>query len=100
MLAGGFDFPFPAVDRLYGGDLNVDAGGEAFLEERAGDFAGFGECGASYEDEAELSGGGHGVSGKIVADFESGAGMRPRTFAIHKNLANDVPIMRGSLNVL
>ncbi len=75
MFAGGFYFSFPAVDRFYGGDLDVDAGGEVFLEEVAGEFAGFGEGGAGYEDEAELSGGGHWVRGKIVADFGSVAGI-------------------------
>jgi len=50
MFAGGFDFSFPAVDGFYGRDLDVDAGGEVFLEEVAGDFAGFGEGGAGYED--------------------------------------------------
>ena len=38
-----------------------------FLEEGAGDFAGFGEGGAGYEDEAEL--GGHGFLGDIVEDL-------------------------------
>ena len=57
MFAGGFDFSFPAVDRFKRGDVDVDAGGEVFLEEGTGDFAGFGEGGASYEDQAELSGG-------------------------------------------
>ena len=50
MFAGGFDFAFPAVDGFDGGDLDVYAGGQVFLEERAGDFAGFGEGGAGYED--------------------------------------------------
>ena len=50
MFAGGFDFSFPAVNRFYGGDLDVDAGGEVFLEEGAGDFAGFVERGAGDED--------------------------------------------------
>jgi hypothetical protein len=38
-----------------------------FLEEVAGDFAGFGEGGAGYEDEAES--GGHGFLGSIVVDL-------------------------------
>jgi hypothetical protein len=42
-----------------------------FLEEGAGDFAGFGEGGAGDEDETELGDGGHGVGG-IVADFDLG----------------------------
>jgi hypothetical protein len=42
MFAGGFDFPFPAVDGFDGGYLDVDAGGEVFLEEGAGYLAGFG----------------------------------------------------------
>ena len=67
VFAGGFDFSFPAVDRFYRGDLDVDAGGEVFLEEEAGDFAGFGERGAGYEDEAEL--GGHGFLADIVVDL-------------------------------
>ena len=50
MFAGGFDFSFPAVDGFDGRDLDVDAGGEVFLKEGAGDFAGFGERGAGYED--------------------------------------------------
>ena len=41
-----------------------------FLEEGAGDFAGFGEGGAGDEDEAELRGGRHGVNEKIVADLD------------------------------
>ena len=61
MFAGGFDFSLPAVDRFYRGDLDVDAGGEVFLEEGAGYFAGFGEGGAGYEDETEC--GGHGERG-------------------------------------
>ena len=69
MFAGGFDFSLPAVDGFDRQDLDVDAGGEVFLEEVAGDFAGFGEGGAGYEDEAELGAGGHLVRGKIVADF-------------------------------
>ena len=68
MFAGGFDFSFPAVDRFDRGGVDVDAGGEVFLEEGAGDFAGFGERGAGYEDEAEL-GGGHGFLGGIVVDL-------------------------------
>jgi len=67
MFAGGFDFTFPAVDRFDRGGVDVDAGGEVFLEEGAGDFAGFGEGGAGYEDEAEL--GGHGSVGDIVVDL-------------------------------
>ncbi len=43
-----------------------------FLEEGAGDFAGFGEGGAGDEDEAELGGGWHGMCGKIVADLDLG----------------------------
>jgi len=57
MFAGGFDFSFPAVNRFDRCGVDVDAGGEVFLEEGTGDFAGFGEGGASYEDQAELSGG-------------------------------------------
>ena len=49
-----------------------------FLEEGAGDFAGFGEGGAGDEDEAELGSGGHVVSGKIVADFWILGGVRKR----------------------
>jgi len=69
MFAGGFDFSLPVIDRFDRGDLDVDAGGEVFLEEGAGDFAGFGECGAGYEDEAEFGGGWHGERGMIVAEF-------------------------------
>ena len=69
MFAGGFDFSSPAVDRFERGAVDVDAGGQVFLEEGAGDFSGFGEGGAGDEDEAELGSGGHVVSGKIVADF-------------------------------
>jgi len=68
MLAGGFDFSFPAVNRFDWGGVDVDAGGEVFLEEGAGDFAGFGEGGAGYQDEAEL--GGHGFLGDIVVDLQ------------------------------
>ena len=50
MFAGGFDFSFPAVDGFDGSGVDVDAGGEVFLEEGAGNFAGFGEGGAGYED--------------------------------------------------
>ena len=50
MFAGGFDFSFPAVDGLDASGVDVDAGGEVFLEEGAGNFAGFGEGGAGYED--------------------------------------------------
>ena len=50
MFASGFDFSFPAVDRFDGSGVDVDAGGEVFLEEGAGDFAGFGERGTGYED--------------------------------------------------
>jgi len=71
IFAGGFDFSLPAVNGFERGDLDVDAGGEVFLEEGAGDFAGFGEGGAGYEDEAELGGGGHRTRGKIVADLDS-----------------------------
>jgi hypothetical protein len=66
VFAGGFDFSFPAVDRFERGDLDIDAGGEVFFEDGAGDFAGFGERGTGYEDEAEL--GGHGSVGGIVTD--------------------------------
>jgi hypothetical protein len=38
-----------------------------FFEEGAGDFAGFGEGGAGYENEAKLSG--HGFLGDIVVDL-------------------------------
>ena len=68
VFAGGFDFTFPAVDGFHRGGVDVDASGEVFFEEGAGDFAGFGERGAGYEDEAELGGGWHGVREKIVAD--------------------------------
>ena len=50
MFAGGFDFSFPVVDGFDGSGVDVDAGGEVFLEEGAGDFAGFGEGGAGDED--------------------------------------------------
>ena len=50
MFASGFDFSFPAVDGFDGGGLDVDAGGEVFLEEGAGDLAGFGERGTGYKD--------------------------------------------------
>jgi hypothetical protein len=76
MFAGGFDFSFPAVDGFDGGGVDVDAGGEVFLEEGAGDFAGFGEGGAGYEDEAELGGGCHVIREEIVTDFWNGADMR------------------------
>ena len=60
MFAGGFDFSFPVVNRFDRCGVDVDAGGEVFLEEGAGDFAGFGEGGAGYQDETKLGGGGHG----------------------------------------
>jgi hypothetical protein len=66
VFAGGFDFTFPAVDGFHRGGVDVDASGEVFFEDGAGDFAGFGERGAGYEDEAEL--GGHGTVGGIVTD--------------------------------
>ena len=50
MFAGGFDFSFPAVNGFEGRGVDVYAGGQVFLEERAGDFAGFGEGGTGYED--------------------------------------------------
>jgi len=75
MFAGGFDFPSPAVDRFHGSRVDVDASGEVFLEEGAGDSAGFGESGAGDEDDAELGGGRHGVCGEIVADSGSGVGV-------------------------
>ncbi len=71
MFAGGFDFSFPVVDRFDGSGVDVDAGGKVFLQEGAGDFAGFGEGGAGDEDETELGDGGHSVDG-IVADFDLG----------------------------
>ena len=76
MFAGGFDFPFPAVDGFHRGGVDVDASGEVFFEDGAGDFAGFGERGAGYEDQAELGGEGHGIRGKIVADFCGDVGGR------------------------
>jgi len=76
MFAGGFDFPFPAVDGFHRGGVDVDASGEVFLEEGARDFARFGEGGAGYEDQAELGGEGHGIRGKIVADFCGDVGRR------------------------
>ena len=71
MFAGGFDFSLPVVDGFDRGAVDVDASGEVFFEDGAGDFAGFGERGTGYEDEAEL-GGGHGERGMIVADFDLG----------------------------
>jgi len=68
MFAGGFDFSFPVVERFNGSGVDVDAGGEVFLEEGAGDFAGFGEGGAGDEDEAEL--GGHDFLKDIVVDLQ------------------------------
>ena len=68
VFASGFDFTFPTVDGFHRGGMDVDASGEVFFEKGAGDFAGFGERGAGYEDEAELGGGWHGVRGEIVAD--------------------------------
>jgi len=56
MFAGGFDFSLPAVNRFNGSGVDVDAGGEVFLKEGAGDFAGFEERGAGDEDEAESGG--------------------------------------------
>jgi len=50
MFTGGFDFSFPAVDRFDRGGVDVDASGQVFLEEGAGDFAGFGEGGAGDKD--------------------------------------------------
>jgi len=67
VFAGGFDFTFPAVDGFHRGGVDVDASGEVFFEESAGDFAGFGQRGTGYEDEAEL--GGHGFLADIVVDL-------------------------------
>jgi len=67
VFASGFDFTFPAVDGFHRGGVDVDAGGEVFFEEGAGDFAGFGEKGAGYEHEAKL--GGHGFLADIVVDL-------------------------------
>jgi hypothetical protein len=47
-----------------------------FLEEGAGDFAGFEEGGAGDEDEAEL--GGHGFLGNIVVDLRKEDGLTHR----------------------
>jgi len=80
MFAGGFDFSFPAVDRIDRGDLDVDAGGEVFLEEGAGDFAGFGEGGAGDEDEAEL--GGHDSVEDIVVDLRKEESLTQRCGAV------------------
>jgi len=76
MFAGGFDFSLPVVDGFDRGAVDVDASGEVFFEDGAGDFAGFGERGAGYEDQAELGGEGHGIRGKIVADFCGDVGRR------------------------
>ena len=56
MFAGDFDFSFPVVDGFDRRGVDVDAGGQVFLEEGAGDFAGFRESGAGYKDEAEFGG--------------------------------------------
>lgn len=50
MFAGGFDFSFPAVAGFDRSGVDVDAGGEVFLKEGAGDLTRFGERGAGYED--------------------------------------------------
>lgn len=42
VFAGGLDFSFPAVDRFDRCGVDVDAGGEAFLDDRAREFAGLG----------------------------------------------------------
>jgi hypothetical protein len=65
IFAGGFDFGFPAVDGFEWRGVDVDAGGQVFLDQGAGDFARFRERGAGDEDESEL--GGHGF---IVADWK------------------------------
>ena len=67
VFAGGFDFTFPTVDGFHRGRMDVDASGEVFFEDGAGDFAGFRERGAGYEDEAKL--GGHGFLADIVVDL-------------------------------
>jgi hypothetical protein len=56
MFAGSFDFSLPAIDGFDWGDVDVDAGGEVFLDGGAGDFAGLGKRGAGNEDQAELCG--------------------------------------------
>ncbi len=91
VFAGRFDFTFPAVDGFHRGGVDVDASGDVFFEDGAGDFAGFGERRAGYEDEAELGGGWHGVRGKIVAGFWCGAsgGKEDKDYAENAESAED-----------
>jgi len=66
MFAGGFDFSLPAVNRFEFGGVDIDAGGEVFLDNGAGDSAGCRERGTGDENEAEWSG--HDVK-TIVMDM-------------------------------
>lgn len=60
VFAGTFEFALPGVDRFHRCGEDVDAGGEVFLNDSAGDFAGFGERAAGDHNEAEWRGAWHG----------------------------------------
>jgi len=60
VFAGTFEFALPGVERFHRCGEDVDAGGEVFLGDSAGDFASLGERAAGDQDEAELRGAWHG----------------------------------------
>jgi len=60
VFAGTFELALPGVERFHRCSEDVDAGGEVFLDDGAGDCAGFGESAASDQDEAEWRGTWHG----------------------------------------
>jgi hypothetical protein len=55
-FGGGFDFTFPAVDGGEAGN-DIDAGGEALVDERAGEVFGFFARARGGEDETDFGGG-------------------------------------------
>jgi len=60
VFAGTFEFALPGVKRFHRCREDVDAGGEVFFDDGAGDSAGFGERAAGDQDEAEWCGAWHG----------------------------------------
>lgn len=60
VFAGTFQFALPSVERFHGCGKDIDAGGEVFIDDGTGNFAGFGERAAGDQDEAEMRGKWHG----------------------------------------
>jgi hypothetical protein len=52
VFAGTFELALPGVERFHRCCEDVDASGEVFFDDGAGDFAGFGERAAGDQDEA------------------------------------------------